>query len=271
VHGSSADPAPDAPELVPRPPSGRVVETTRRVRLGDVRVDGRLRIDGLGRYLQDVARDDSAGSGIENPMGWVVRRTYLEVSRSPVFQEGVQLRTWCSGYGSRWAERRTTVTGERGGCAETATLWVHVDPVSGRPARLGEDFFRLYGEAAQGRAVDARLPPESPVPDGAVRLPWQWRRADLDVLGHVNNAAYGAALEEALADAGMASDAYRVWIEYRDPALPGAAGELCYAAGADPRADGLRVWVRAGDRTACTARILPEGDGQVREEIGATR
>jgi acyl-ACP thioesterase len=255
VHGRTADPAPDAPELVPSPPSGRVVTTERRVRLGDVTVEGRLRLDGVGRYLQDAARDDSAGSGIANPMGWVVRRSYVDVAQAPVFQEAVQLRTWCSGYGSRWAERRTSITGEHGGRVETATVWVHVDPASGRPARLGEDFFRLYGEAAQGRAVDARLPPEPPVPAGAARVPWRWRRADLDILGHVNNAAYGAALEEAMADAGFsATAAFRAWIEYRDPALHGADGDLWFVA----EGPELQVWVRAGDRTACTARIRVE-------------
>jgi acyl-ACP thioesterase len=219
--------------------------------LGDVTAEGRLRIDAIGRYLQDVARDDSAGSGISNPMGWVVRRSYLEVAQAPVFQELVQLRTWCSGYGSRWAERRTTITGECGGHIETVTLWVHVDPTTGRPARLGEDFFRLYGEAAQGRAVDARLPTEGAVPEAASRLPWPWRRADFDILGHVNNAAYGAALEEAMAVAGWSPAAWRAEIEYRDAVQPGSPGELVLVVDGEV----LRAWIRSDGRTACTARI----------------
>jgi acyl-ACP thioesterase len=227
------------------------VTTRRTVRLGDVTVSGRLRVDAIGRYLQDVARDDSAGSGIANPMGWVVRRTYLEVLRAPTFQEPVELATWCSGYGSRWAERRTTITGADGGRVETETLWVHVDPVSGRPARLGEDFFVHYGEAAQGRQVDARLPAEVPVPPTAHRLAWPWRQADFDILGHVNNAAYGAAVEEALAADGRAPEAFAVEMEYRDPARPGTVGELAFA----PDGDGLRLWITADGRTCCTARV----------------
>jgi acyl-ACP thioesterase len=245
-----------APQLVGPPPSGRIVTTERRVRLGDVTVEGRLRIDAIGRYLQDVARDDSAGSGIENPMGWVVRRTYLDVACAPVFQEQIRLQTWCSGYGGRWAERRTTITGEHGSRIETVTLWVHVDPVTGRPLRLGEDFFTLYGEAAQGRRVDARLPAEPAVPEDAARQPWPWRRADLDILGHVNNAAYGAALEEALAGWGGPLSSFTAEVEYRDPAQSGEPGELVHC----PAGDALRVWIRSDGRTCCTARIRPGVD-----------
>jgi acyl-ACP thioesterase len=185
-------------------------------------------------------------------MGWVVRRSYLEVVQAPVFQEDLTLQTWCSGYGSRWAERRTTVSGAAGGRIETVTLWVHVDPATGRPARLGEDFFRLYGEAAQGRTVDARIPAEAPIPEAAIRLPWPWRQADFDILGHVNNAAYGAAIEEALARAGFPGGGFQAEVEYRDPAQPGSAGELVFAAQGNTV---VRVWIRADGRTACTARI----------------
>jgi acyl-ACP thioesterase len=198
-----------------------------------------------------VARDDSAGSGIANPMGWVVRRSYVVLGPAPVFQERVHLETWCSGWGSRWAERRTTITGEHGGRVDTVTLWVHVDPATGRPARLGDDFFALYGEAAQGRRVEARLPAEASVPDGATRRPWPWRQADFDILGHVNNAAYGAALEEALAAEGPLAAGLEAEIEYRDPAQPGSAGELVFAAVGGE----LRVWVRADGRSCCTARL----------------
>jgi acyl-ACP thioesterase len=243
----------DGPELVERPPTGRVFTADRRVRLADVTMTGRLRIDAVARYLQDVARDDSADSGIRNPMGWVVRRTRIDVRSAPVFQERVRLETWCSGYGGRWAERRTTITGDGGGAIETTTLWVHVDPDTGRPARLGPDFFVHYGEAAQGRKVDARLPAEVPVPAHAERQVWPWRIADLDVLAHVNNAAYGAAFEEVRAKVPDLERAVRVDIEYRDPAQLEPAGELIWAVGET----GVRLWINADGRLCCTGLIRP--------------
>lgn len=237
------------PELVPRPASGRVFTTGRRVRLGDVTTTGRVRLDALARYLQDVARDDSADSGLENPMGWVVRRTVLVVAAWPVFQEAVSLATWCSGIGARWAERRTSITGEHGGRVEAVTLWVHVDATTGRPARLVSGFVDRYGEAAAGRGADAKLLLAAEPPAGAARAPWPLRRTDFDVLGHVNNAAYWEAIEERCDPAGPALPLAAV-VEHRAALEPGDAAELRVASGPD-RTD---AWLcgPAGAAAVCT-------------------
>ena len=46
------------------------------MRLGDVDPSGRLRLDAIARYLQDVASDDAADAGLDT--GWVARRTLIE-------------------------------------------------------------------------------------------------------------------------------------------------------------------------------------------------
>jgi acyl-ACP thioesterase len=140
-------------EFVAVPKQGRVVRRERRVRLGDVTPTGRVRFDALARYLQDIARDDSADSALENPMGWVVRRTAIQVHAWPQFQEALTLATWCSGIGPRWAERRTSIVGEHGAHVEATTIWVHVDASTGRPARLVAGFAERYAEAAQYAAL----------------------------------------------------------------------------------------------------------------------
>lgn len=244
--------------FVARPETGRVFTTRRRVRLGDVAPSGRVRVDALARYLQDIARDDSTDSGLPNPMAWVVRRTAIEVVRAPVFQEHLELATWCSGVGGRWAERRTTLRGEHGGVVETATIWVHVDPASGRPARLGPEFAALYGDTAAGRKVDARLRHASEPPPGTPLRAWPWRATDFDVLAHVNNAAYAAVLEEALGADGRPVDALdgcRVELEYRDPALLGSTAR--WASVADD--SGVSTWLVADDRLAFTATWSDRG------------
>ena len=83
---------PGAAEITERPTTGRVFEGGRRIRLGDVDATGRCRLDAAVRYLQDVARDDSANSNLIDPMTWVVRRVMLEVHVSPMFQEWVDVR-----------------------------------------------------------------------------------------------------------------------------------------------------------------------------------
>jgi acyl-ACP thioesterase len=244
---------PFSPDLVPRPARGRVFERDLRVRLADVSPADRLRFDAAARYLQDIARDDSADADLENPMGWVVRRTVIEVARPLVFQEATCLATWCSGIGARWAERRTSIRGEHGGAVEAVTVWVHVDPRTGRPARLVDGFAGLYAEAAGGRGADARLShPAQPPRDCGVQ-PWPLRAADFDVLGHVNNAAYVAAVEDAIGDRAELWSDVRVELEYRDPVLPGAAPELAVRSSDG----GVELWMCTDAMTNLTASVRP--------------
>jgi acyl-ACP thioesterase len=202
--------------LVPEPAAGRVFSATRRVRLGDVSPRGRLRLDATVRYLQDVADDDTRDAGFVDAQGWVVRRTVIEVTTFPTYLEPVALRTWCSGLGSRWAERRTSLRGERGGHVEAATLWVHLDPDTMRPQPLSEQFHALYGPSAAGRTVRARLHhPEAGPSRDTVTVRWALRFADFDVLGHVNNAAYWTIVEEQLAARRSLRAPLRAEVEHR--------------------------------------------------------
>jgi acyl-ACP thioesterase len=157
-----------------------------------------LRLDGVARYLQDVASDDWADSGLDQDETWVVRRTVLRVAeggRWPELGEHVALTTWCAGTGPAWAERRTDVEVDGAFMVEAVALWVSLD-ASGRPSRLKRAFHDVYGEAAGGRKVSGRVPPPAPTGTDARRHPWPIRRADLDVVGHVNNAAVWAAVTE---------------------------------------------------------------------------
>jgi len=180
---------------VPTDRRGRRYDATRPVRLSDVTPKGRARLDAVARYLQDIGNDDAVDGIGEAASAWVVRRTTIAVERFPVFREVLTLSTWASGVGSRWAERSTSITGSEGAAIHTTALWVHVDLATGRPKRLPETFDAVYGEAAGGREVSARLGHDNP-PEGAAAVPWPARFSDFDVLGHVNNAVYWAVVEE---------------------------------------------------------------------------
>jgi acyl-ACP thioesterase len=174
--------------------AGRRFETSRRVRLADADPTGRLRLDALARFLQDIGNDDTADAGHDAATPWVTRRTTVEVDAWPRIGERLEVTTWCGGMGSHFAERRTTLRSPSG-TIEVAATWVHVDETTGRPARLPQWFHDTYAEAAAGRKITARLTHGAP-PDDAATQRWPIRWSDLDVVGHVNNAAYWEAVEE---------------------------------------------------------------------------
>ena len=238
---------------IPRPAEGRIFEGgVRQVRLGDVRPSGRLRLDAAARYLQDVSADDTADAALPGSQAWVVRRTVIDVSTFPRYLEPVRLATWCSGTGSHYAERRVEARGEGGGHIDATTLWVHVDHRTGRPMRLGDAFAERYALAAGGRRVKARLVHPDP-PADLPREPWPLRATDLDVLAHVNNAAYWEVVEEALARTGGVRGALRAEVEHRIAVEPGAAVTWAHARDDD---GGLSVWVVADGVIAATARVV---------------
>jgi acyl-ACP thioesterase len=169
----------------------------------------------MARYLQDVSDDDTRDVGLDG-MTWVVRRTVLDVAVFPRYLETFELVTWCAGLGSRWAERRTSLTGASGGRIEAATLWVSVDALTGRPSRPSTEFLSVFGPSAQGREVSSKLTLPR-VSEAAQTMPWTPRFVDFDVMGHVNNAVYWEILEQLLADHRHLRAPLRATVEHDSP------------------------------------------------------
>jgi acyl-ACP thioesterase len=242
-------------ELVPPPADGRLFRHPVAAGLADAAPSGRVRLDAIARWLQDAALADVVDSGLDGGGVWVLRRLRLRVARFPRFGEALEVATFCSGTGALVAERRSTVRlagadgatgGARAGDAvvEALALWVHLDPDGTHPRPLPEGFETVYGAAAAGRRVRARLRhPATPPGDVGARA-WQFRAADLDLAGHVNNSVYWQVLEEEL----VATEPQRidVEIEYRAAA---DAGEATVVA-----AEGMR-WVSAGGDVVATIRV----------------
>jgi acyl-ACP thioesterase len=217
--------APALTQLVAPPTRGRVFAAERRAGFGDCAPSGRIRLDGLARWLQDVAFDDVADAGLAFSAVWVVRRTRISVRRFPRFAESYRLQTFCSGLGRMWAERRTSIarTGEALADVEAVSLWVHLDARSWRPCPLAQAEVDAYGAAYGSRRVSARLRHPTPPGTAAERLRFSFRACDCDIAGHVNNAAYWTVLEEELlADPGAPEpQGMEIELEHRAPAQPG--------------------------------------------------
>jgi acyl-ACP thioesterase len=244
-----------APVLVPVPTVGRVYVATRRARLGDATPGGRLRLDALVRYLQDVANDDTRDAGFDDVMGWVVRRTVVQVDQFPVYLEPLTLRTWCSGTGRRWAERRVQVVGDDGGHVEATSLWVHLDPATMRPKELPPSFHELFAPSAAGRTVSARLEHAGAPNVVNERHAFALRFSDFDVLGHVNNAVYWATVEEELARRRDLRAPLRAEIEHRAPIEPGAEIEVLTQSAAPVGGSALWLRERSDGRLYATATV----------------
>jgi acyl-ACP thioesterase len=244
--------------LVPMPDAGRVYRATRRVRLSDIDVEGRFRLDATARYLQDVAGDDAADSALDaTTFTWVVRRTVIDVHARFGFRELAELATWCSGTGGRWAARRTTVIGDGGGRLEAEALWICVDLETQAPMRLPPAFFEIYGPSAGGRKVSSRLglgPPPPPEAAGVTVAPWPLRATDHDILAHMNNAAYWEAVEEWLLHHRELVEApHRAIIEYGPGVAPGDRVELAV----DEAPERLAMWFIDAGAVQAAALVRP--------------
>jgi acyl-ACP thioesterase len=233
-------------ELVAVPDRGRIfTEPPVRPGLADCAPTGRVRLDALARFVQDIAYADADDAGLSQTAAWVVRRTRIRVERFPRFGERLELATFCSGLGRMWAERRTTISG---GEVDVVSLWVHLDPLSGRPTPLSEEEIAMWGESTAGRKVTARL--HHPNPEGTEeRFPWRFRATECDLADHINNAAYLQPLEEELLASGGGGEleSIDVEIEYRSPAQPGEMLVL---------RDGARRWIVSPDGETHASLII---------------
>lgn len=221
----------------------------RPIRLSDTDASGRLRLDAIARYLQDVASDDWEDAGLASPESlWVVRRTDLRVETPFGDDDGVvELETWCSGIARTAASRRYTLRGGAGGLVEAESLWIHLG-ADLRPKPLGEGFLAVYGASAADRRPVTQLSLSREVNGGGQGHPWRIRATDIDRLGHVNNAAYWAPLEEAWQ--GRLAGRFACLLEYRSPIDLGETVELVV--------DGDLAWLVVEGEVRSAARLDPE-------------
>lgn len=262
-------------ELIAAPADAQIFEFELRPMLGDCGPSGRIRLDAIARWLQDVAYSDVLDSGVAHFGFWVLRRTRIVASSFPRFAERYRVSTFCSGVGRMWAQRRTTITpvlgaggplatgtrrtgaaaAEAGAAAvqpivEAVALWVHLAPDSRKPSRVTEPELAVMGESARNRDVPRHL--RHPRPGAASRSgEWWFRHTDCDVADHINNAAYWEPLEEDFLERERAQAeilrSIDIEVEFRTPAQPGRKLIL---------SDGTTRWL-----------VAPEDDAEAPGEV----
>ncbi len=239
-------------DLVPPPPTGRTFVVRYKIRLSDTDATGRLRLDAVARFLQDAAIDDVEETGWGAPEHlWVLRAVRIDVLRPCLADTSVEIRTWGSSFAPLAAGRRWSLVGDAGGSIEVDSTWIHLDG-DARPARIGAGF-EEYAEAAQGRVTSTKLTLESPALVRP-RVPWPLRATDVDRMGHVNNAAYWAAVEHRLAQGPPLLRApHRARLEYRHPLDAGDPVELVEDAEGSQYAAGFVV----GEAIRAVVQVVP--------------
>ncbi|NMO02668.1 acyl-[acyl-carrier-protein] thioesterase [Gordonia sp. TBRC 11910] len=246
-----ATPLPDIPEATPL-----VVErgwgpytTSWPVRLADTDQHRRLRLDAIARYMQDIGFEhlDHTPDGKVH-QGWVVRRNVIDVIRPIEFGADVTLRRWCAATSNRWCNMRVRIDGSDGGLVETEAFLIHFDMDSGLPARMSDAFL----EPMLATTTEHRLRWKAALPttaaDDALTREYPLRTTDLDWLGHVNNAAYFAAVEDLVE---TPDKPFRTVVEYAKSLV--LADDLTIASVAD--GVGIDAWFIVGDEVRASARV----------------
>ncbi|NUS44892.1 MAG: acyl-[acyl-carrier-protein] thioesterase [Mycobacteriaceae bacterium] len=228
------------------------------VRFADTDGAGRLRLDAVARYLQDVGYENlDAVDDSENHPGWVTRRNVIDVHAPIEFRERVDLQRWCSALSNRWCNMRIRIDGSNGGRIEAEQFLIHVSTDTGMPARMSDEFMApmLAGTAEHRLRWKPAL--TEPLPADAASLEhvsFPLRIADIDLLDMVNNAVHLGGLEEVLAHhPDLVSRPHRVVIEYAKPLRTGDKLTL----GARRTDAALDLWFAVDSDLRATARVTP--------------
>jgi acyl-ACP thioesterase len=182
-----------------------VLRETFTVRSYEVDPRRRLTLRALCAYLQEAAGLHAARLGVgmerleESGLAWVLHRLKLELLDGPRLGDVLQVVTWPSRFDRVLADREFEVLAGDVRVAAASTRWAVADVRLRRPVRL-PDFI-------QAVPVDERT---APIAIGRDELPavarpafsrtFPVRRADLDVVGHVNNTQYVSWLAETVPD-----------------------------------------------------------------------
>jgi acyl-ACP thioesterase len=178
-----------------------------RVRAYEVGPDERASVLTLIDFCQETAGYHALAYGFERfdlPAGpgfWVLARFRIEVERFPGMREATTVETWPSARDGLRAERDYVLLGKDGEpFARATSTWFILDVARRRPLRLPPEV-----QAIRFPERPRALPPapDEPVafPQAAVERRFPVRRAELDRVGHANNARFVEWALEAVPDA----------------------------------------------------------------------
>ncbi|MFN8543828.1 MAG: thioesterase [Candidatus Binatia bacterium] len=185
----------------------QVYTGTMRVRHDELDCFGRVQPAVYLRYLAQVAVDASTAAGFDPAWyaaagtTWIVRRSTVDVLRPVTDGAPLAVRTWVEEFRRVRSLRRYEIhAGDAERCLDAVTDWVYVDAATGRPRRAPAEMEARLG-VLPGATSGLRAPWSAPAPPATSgRASARVRFADVDTVGHMNNAAYVDVAEQALLD-----------------------------------------------------------------------
>lgn len=152
------------------------------------------------RYLQDIAVLHYNSANLDEGGNWIARRTIVDFHQAIPAYSNLELNTFVGGSSKVTSQRNYELRLENGGPVVTGrTTWVYLGP-NGRPARIPASFIAYFWP--DGPVPIAEDPDWPAWPDHPATISRQQVRfSDLDILAHMNNAAYVDLLDNAGWDA----------------------------------------------------------------------
>ena len=167
-----------------------------RVRYSEIDENGRLLINGLVNYFQDVAMAQAEHLGIgsdylkQRSAAWVLMSWQIVIDHLPKLYREVTAQTWPYEFKQFYGMRNFTLLDEEGKMAAWAnSVWVLYDLDGGRPLRVFPELLEKYG-------LDQKLemdyaPRKIVLPEGGqVQESFLIGKHHLDTNHHVNNGQY---------------------------------------------------------------------------------
>ena len=201
---------------------GRRIERPYRVRFDESGADGNLPASGYLRYAQDLAWVHSQAAGFSREwyggrgLVWLIRAVELELLDDVRYGTTLDATTEVLGFRRVWARRKSEFrrTGEERMLAVATIDWVLLNN-RGVPVRVPREIVELFDGDGTDEAFTPLRIDVAPTPAHASVTRFTARRAELDPMAHVNNAAYLDYLDEQLGPIGGEEEPRRLPRRYR--------------------------------------------------------
>ena len=172
------------------------------VKFNEIDASGLMNVRSLFNCLQEAAYNSSRvlGTSIDamqvERVTWVYTRLLVEVSRYPSFMENLRLSTWRSHCDGNTAFREFLMEDPAGAVIARATAQLVLLSIdTRRPAEIPEFMKSQFApELGSAASVSVEKLAEPGAPENEIEF--RVRSSDIDINGHVNNAAYAEFITE---------------------------------------------------------------------------